>query len=1016
MLLSQYLAYEAQQQQQIEQLKPIYDTFVREVLDVPVLKNCIEAYLLRKNQHFFMAAARQLGHTIAETEDQLVITLNAETSTTRSYSLDYRLGNKINNKQPVLDVFYYEDPLAATGNSEIRESIAKIKWNNQENKLDCLFNPAQYVEKTVYAGVAQAKKELESYKAAGDPIKCKQKVGRGVYEIQEKYGRTGLLIMKHAGQDLANFLGAHDTLPLSTNDRWLVGLKALYASRDQVVQKGIIHRDIKLTNFLIDSTKGKLNLCDFGSATKSNNIEKAATFGTPGYCAPEALPLRFNGEYDDHPTSPTPIIFVNQLPPCPSEDSFSLGVTLTEILGGCDGDSKFRKFYDAFPQEKNCIINNRLVRFKKKKQCDDIAMINALYFDEAKQPDKKDWALNPFKAHGVFNADPHVTEQEKKEITALLETMIACDPEKRPEIDRVIFSYTQQYKNWIGRRILPDIEAIAELFPLGNENAQYSTFATLVRALQKNLRDILNQRNDRDLTEKQLNSIALSTFFTNCIKSSDNPGQRTSSLNDSNKAYYASQLINTVILPYLQHGLSKEINWLNKLQKRIPPNHAEHPLFRVVIQFLLVELQEKQQAYYNNPTNDITILQERMNHYYHALKIVHEFILKIRQENDAYSNVIMTSTLTSMVFFREYTPAKDELMEKIKALAQKQQQLSSAITAAQDPALVDAIYFLLQELQETQQQYDTNPPRDIIEGQNRINHYRHASASIDEFLSRITSTENVPIPQKSLLRKSHLKSVGYFIAYSDCKKTIDNLKSDYENKQRPTHKELKRLNQTLTQSIFCLKRLLAYYQRNNTVPPYETSSVATLRSTITQLEDKQKSSNDLRLWFSASQQQYDARRHDPKALLQLVNEYREMINFAVESHTTIQHLVTAHRDQHKNGNPATASTTEMDATLNLFCRKSLQPKVLHENVENYINKYKDNYNLKVFTHYAAHILVAAAAFSILAGAFSGPLGIAVGAITGCVAGYYLARQTLWQRPPNPEAINRINLSNISLRV
>ncbi len=53
--------------------------------------------------------------------------------------------------------------------------------------------------------------------------------------------------------------------------------------------KGIIHRDMKLENILIDKD-GYLKLIDFGLAKILRNFEETRTFcGTPEYLAPEMV-------------------------------------------------------------------------------------------------------------------------------------------------------------------------------------------------------------------------------------------------------------------------------------------------------------------------------------------------------------------------------------------------------------------------------------------------------------------------------------------------------------------------------------------------------------------------------------------------------------------------------------------------------------------------------------------------------------------------------------------------------
>lgn len=80
---------------------------------------------------------------------------------------------------------------------------------------------------------------------------------------------------------------------------------------------GIVHRDIKEANVLIDSATGQAKLCDFGIARATQGAREAQTdgvlLGTPYYIAPE----RFRGIGDD-----------------PRSDIYAVGVVFYRLLTG----------------------------------------------------------------------------------------------------------------------------------------------------------------------------------------------------------------------------------------------------------------------------------------------------------------------------------------------------------------------------------------------------------------------------------------------------------------------------------------------------------------------------------------------------------------------------------------------------------------------------------------------------------------------------------------------------------
>jgi serine/threonine protein kinase len=133
-----------------------------------------------------------------------------------------------------------------------------------------------------------------------------------LYEVFESTNHLLLVIEYAPGGDLLHYVknkGKLTEAEAAYMLRQLVeGLKACHA-------RNIIHRDVKLDNILLDSTKTKVKLCDFGvcRALKKGDLINEHC-GTPAYLAPEIIA---NVDYDGY-----------------CVDLWSLGVTLYAMVTG----------------------------------------------------------------------------------------------------------------------------------------------------------------------------------------------------------------------------------------------------------------------------------------------------------------------------------------------------------------------------------------------------------------------------------------------------------------------------------------------------------------------------------------------------------------------------------------------------------------------------------------------------------------------------------------------------------
>jgi PAS domain S-box-containing protein len=128
-------------------------------------------------------------------------------------------------------------------------------------------------------------------------------------------GRTILMLADPGGEPLDRFRGQ----PMETGSflRFAIGLSG---ALDQVHQRGLVHKDIKPANVLVDVTSDKVWLTGFGIASRLPRERQSAEppefiAGTLAYMAPEQTG-RMNRSIDSR------------------SDLYSLGVTLYEMLTG----------------------------------------------------------------------------------------------------------------------------------------------------------------------------------------------------------------------------------------------------------------------------------------------------------------------------------------------------------------------------------------------------------------------------------------------------------------------------------------------------------------------------------------------------------------------------------------------------------------------------------------------------------------------------------------------------------
>ncbi len=130
-----------------------------------------------------------------------------------------------------------------------------------------------------------------------------------LYDIAELEGHLFITMEFVDGEDLASLLRRVGRLP---NEKALAVARDLCAGLAAAHEKGVIHRDLKPGNVMIDG-RGRARITDFGLAVVEERRAESVIAGTPAYMAPEQL----EGE-----------------PASQQSDIYALGLILYEIFTG----------------------------------------------------------------------------------------------------------------------------------------------------------------------------------------------------------------------------------------------------------------------------------------------------------------------------------------------------------------------------------------------------------------------------------------------------------------------------------------------------------------------------------------------------------------------------------------------------------------------------------------------------------------------------------------------------------
>lgn len=148
-----------------------------------------------------------------------------------------------------------------------------------------------------------------------------------LYDTVEEYGHIYLVMEYFAGETLSRRLSATDGSSCMPLDQALGIIRQLLQALKCIHDRGIVHRDIKTSNILLqfqENGQSLAKLTDFGIAragTEPDNVTRLTSLGTQGpgtpvYMAPERIDPQTFGEI------------------CPATDLYAVGIILYELLTG----------------------------------------------------------------------------------------------------------------------------------------------------------------------------------------------------------------------------------------------------------------------------------------------------------------------------------------------------------------------------------------------------------------------------------------------------------------------------------------------------------------------------------------------------------------------------------------------------------------------------------------------------------------------------------------------------------